>query len=211
MYEDSSDDEICLPYSKATTCWECGKYFRDLQALMVHYRLHCVNAHCHMCRITFRRKISLAMHLDNVHYPPICPKCSICFISAEELNRHAETDCKSMLFQDSPREKLEAQCPNHHGETSNALFLQDEKDISTDTETHESFEYTVGEDDDSYNNYEEDVDFYLDEESSRLEMEKMFTLSLTQIKIEQTGFEKILVPGKTQTHFTIPTFCSVKK
>ncbi|XP_077382914.1 uncharacterized protein LOC144022201 [Festucalex cinctus] len=48
---------------------------------------------CHICKITFRRVMSLSLHLDNAHCPPVCCKCSQSFSTAWELNKHAQEPC----------------------------------------------------------------------------------------------------------------------
>lgn len=74
-------------------CWECGKLTNDLTSLLNHYKSHDIEATCHICKITFRRLVSLSTHLENAHLPPKCSKCCQLFSNVWELNKHAEARC----------------------------------------------------------------------------------------------------------------------
>ncbi|XP_061094228.1 mucin-5AC [Conger conger] len=71
-------------------CWECGERFHSLERLMVHFRKHEACVRCNMCHVTFRRVVSLSMHLDNVHnnVDLYCAPCSRLFHSKWDLNEH---------------------------------------------------------------------------------------------------------------------------
>ncbi|XP_075965675.1 uncharacterized protein LOC142969582 [Anarhichas minor] len=110
MSEDlSSDEEWCVSTKRQlddahaeTKCWECGKKFRKIKSLMLHYKSHNIKATCHICKVTFRRQTSLSMHLDNVHLPPLCKHCNQYFSNSLELNKHAETQCIGSPFPIAP-------------------------------------------------------------------------------------------------------------
>ncbi|KPP60858.1 hypothetical protein Z043_121104, partial [Scleropages formosus] len=88
-------------------CWECGKRFQSLTLLMRHFRTHKTQVHCNICQVTFRRMVSLSMHLENVHnnIKLFCTACHLFFDSKWDLNKHLEEhgDLESPpLLQGSP-------------------------------------------------------------------------------------------------------------
>ncbi|KAM9309351.1 uncharacterized protein KZ484_025439 [Pholidichthys leucotaenia] len=140
MSEDSSSDNDWCPsttQSDAARCWECGKHFRKLKHLMVHYKSHNIRATCHICKVTFRRSTSLSVHLDNVHSPPFCKKCHQSFRNVWELNKHAGTRCRSSESLTNKRQT--------GGNFSKQATVQ-QRAASDLTGT--SMEYTIGEDED---------------------------------------------------------------
>uniref|UniRef100_W5M9A3 C2H2-type domain-containing protein n=1 Tax=Lepisosteus oculatus TaxID=7918 RepID=W5M9A3_LEPOC len=70
-------------------CWECGKSFATLEQLVLHFKAHKAEMVCNVCRITFRRVVSLRLHLANVHsdLPLRCP-CGQALASLWALNQH---------------------------------------------------------------------------------------------------------------------------
>ncbi|KAG9331637.1 hypothetical protein JZ751_018613 [Albula glossodonta] len=74
-------------------CWECGKRFRSLEHLMIHFRTHKASVRCNMCQVTFNRVVSLNLHLDNVHsnISLQCPDCGFTCDSKWDLNEHLGT------------------------------------------------------------------------------------------------------------------------
>ncbi|XP_048882497.1 uncharacterized protein si:dkey-79d12.4 isoform X2 [Brienomyrus brachyistius] len=79
-------------YQDGCLCWECGKCFQSLQMLMQHFRTHKAQVRCNMCRVTFRRMVSLSLHLENVHNNIVlyCTACHLAFKSKWEFNKHLE-------------------------------------------------------------------------------------------------------------------------
>ncbi|XP_072572699.1 uncharacterized protein [Paramormyrops kingsleyae] len=79
-------------YQDGCLCWECGKCFQSLQMLMQHFRTHKAQVRCNMCCVTFRRMVSLSLHLENVHNNIVlyCTACHLAFKSKWEFNKHLE-------------------------------------------------------------------------------------------------------------------------
>ncbi|KAG7469200.1 hypothetical protein MATL_G00126480 [Megalops atlanticus] len=71
-------------------CWECGERFKSLELLMGHFRKHEAHVCCNLCHVTFRRVVSLSMHLNNVHNNVrlFCTTCHLSFESKWDLNEH---------------------------------------------------------------------------------------------------------------------------
>ncbi|KAJ8388916.1 hypothetical protein AAFF_G00126720 [Aldrovandia affinis] len=71
-------------------CWECGERFPSLDQLMSHFRKHEACVRCNLCQVTFRRVVSLSMHLVNVHnnVSLFCTACRLPFDSKWDFNKH---------------------------------------------------------------------------------------------------------------------------
>lgn len=171
MSEDSSSSEEWHVSAKSQVdnvykgakCWECGKKFSNLTALMTHYQSHNIKATCHICQITFRRLTSLSMHLDNAHSPPLCRKCNQSFNNMWELNKHTELNCKGSLFQKAPASMSVVINQNQNSENfpidmstrkrtnsmlpGSASVLRPQQRTERAETSENSVEYIVGEDD----------------------------------------------------------------
>ncbi|KAJ8334631.1 hypothetical protein SKAU_G00402700 [Synaphobranchus kaupii] len=88
--QDGSSDVWSGSVKDDCLCWECGERFWSLDLLMIHFRRHEACVRCNMCQVTFRRVVSLSMHLDNVHnnVDLYCNPCRRSFHTKWDLNEH---------------------------------------------------------------------------------------------------------------------------
>lgn len=151
-------------------CWECGKLTTDLPSLLTHYKSHNIEATCHICKITFRRLISLSLHLENAHSPPKCKECHLLFMNVWELNKHAETHYMVPMSHgkgpntkgiSAPQRKKSLRVTNEVTVEKNAntsvsarrMKIKQEDGLET---SHHSLEYIMGEGEDDYDDDDDD-------------------------------------------------------
>lgn len=153
-------------------CWECGKLTTDLPSLLTHYKSHNIEATCHICKITFRRLISLSLHLENAHSPPQCKECHLLFMNVWELNKHAETHYMVPVSRGKgPRTKGHStQDGKKSHSVTNEVTVEKSANTSVSTcrmkikqedglgTTHHSLEYITGEGEDDNNDDDNDDD-----------------------------------------------------
>lgn len=79
------------------TCSYCGKYFQTMAVLREHLKYHTADTRypCDKCKMKFRLKSSLQLHMQKVHKKPAptpttaeCPVCSEVIPRKEDLGYH---------------------------------------------------------------------------------------------------------------------------
>ncbi|XP_035207456.1 gastrula zinc finger protein XlCGF32.1-like isoform X2 [Stegodyphus dumicola] len=76
--------------SKAQSCNQCGKVFKNLSKLHAHMQCHEVGKPyiCVYCEKKFKRQSSLKVHIKTHFYCESCPVCKKSFSDATALKKH---------------------------------------------------------------------------------------------------------------------------
>ncbi len=84
---------------EGSVCCVCGENIPLLNKLIEHFQTHTAEVYCHLCRTTFGRVMSLALHLKNAHPRKsfICGICRALFRCTWHLNGHMETHRKDAM------------------------------------------------------------------------------------------------------------------